>query len=479
MQRSILGLVVLCTLISVEAKATTGTATVVVVRGSAKTDHGKALAVKDSVPPGTTVVTGPRSFVRLLFADNTQMNLGPDTTMKLEPTKPGEASLVDLVGGQLRAKVAKDPLKKDNGDTKEKMVVKTRTAAMGIRGTDFNVSFNKKNNVTALVTFEGNVALAKLEGGGSRNPMAAMNALQNSSGVQSVGAGQFSGVQPDQQKASIPVKISPAQLETLKGNDTFQGVGLKSAQKSESLASPMPPGVDPKAFASGAEKHVKASVVQTSGSEAVQTALTENRRTSQAPAANQAPPEGVADKGSGDYAPRAGGFIDLNSGLYVPPPPGSSFDPNTGVFVPPSAMGQFDPTTGLYVPPKGIELDPVKGFVAAAPTNPDGSTMKPASAAGLPPPPAETLALVTALNTAVDPANAGINVTFDATFVPTGNSGAFVPPPPPPPPPPINEGLPPPPPEPVNNTYCPTCQQDNVAPPPPTNTNVNLHFSVQ
>jgi hypothetical protein len=93
----------------VECRASIGSATVVVIRGNAKTDAGAALKMQDKVAPGTTVITGPRSFVRLLFPDQTQLNVGPDSTMKIEPTKPGEASIVDLVGGQLRAKVTKIP----------------------------------------------------------------------------------------------------------------------------------------------------------------------------------------------------------------------------------------------------------------------------------------------------------------------------------------------------------------------------------
>jgi len=85
--------------------------TVILVRGSAKTDAGKTLALKDVVTPGTTVKTESKSFVKLLFADQTQMNIGPDTTLKLEQTRAGDPGLVNLVGGQIRAKVTKDLLK--------------------------------------------------------------------------------------------------------------------------------------------------------------------------------------------------------------------------------------------------------------------------------------------------------------------------------------------------------------------------------
>lgn len=422
--------------------AAPGDATVVLMRGSAKTDTGKSLNLKDVIRPGTTVVTSAKSFVKLLFSDQTQMSIGPDTTLKLEPTKAGEPSLVNLVGGQIRAKVTKDLLNNPSGGSQDKMQVKTKSAAMGIRGTDFNVTFNTQNSVTALVTFEGQVAMVR-----SMSNLSPSDALSQRDQVQTVGAGQFSGANPDQPQASIPVKISPSQLETLKTNDTFQGLGESASSKGESLASPIPPGVDPKGFSS--DTTFGASEPSTSS-------------------AGGPPPEGFFDAQSGAYAPRAGGFIDLNSGLYVPPPPGSSFDPNTGVFVPPAAMGGVDPATGMYVPPKGVALDPVKGFVAQA-TSP-GTT--PAA------PPAALTATLAAMNYATNPAVAGSTVTTVALFGPQiGNA----PPPklPPPPgslPPPSN--LPPPPKEPISDPTCTFCQKDNVVA-PPTSTNVNFSIQVQ
>ena len=185
------------TFLSISAQAAvSGAATVVVLKGTAKNQAGKALKEKDSIDPGTTISTAPRSFVKLMFKDGSQMNVGPDTTMKIENTKPGEPGLVNLVGGQIRAKVTKDLLKGNEGDGKDKLVIKTKTAAMGIRGTDFNVSFNGKNNSTALVTFEGNVVMAKISG--NESPSSALN----SSEVKSVGAGQYSGANPEMAQAT-------------------------------------------------------------------------------------------------------------------------------------------------------------------------------------------------------------------------------------------------------------------------------------
>jgi hypothetical protein len=404
--------------------------TVILLRGTAKLDGGKTLALKDSVRPGSTVKTEARSFVKILFADQTTMNIGPDTTLKLEETKAGDPSLVNLVGGQIRAKVTKDLLQGKSGSP-EKLLIKTKTAAMGIRGTDFSVSFNPQNQITALITFEGNVAMARSEAG--EDPASALSSGE----VRSVGPGQFSGAQPDLAQASTPVKISPAQLESLKANESFQGLGEKAAQKADSLSSPIPPGVSAQNFSSAP---------------------------AQAATGNGPPPEGFFDPKSGAYAPRAGGFIDLNSGRYIPPPPGSSFDPNTGVYVPPKAAGRIDPVTGMYVPPKGVELDPVKGFVPEK------------GAAGQAP----AQALATALNFSSRPDNAGKQVSFDRLFTPNASGVPALPPPPPPPPGPreANNHLPPPIDEPVDDPTCPSCILDNIQQ-NPLNTNVQFHITVQ
>jgi hypothetical protein len=445
--------------IGISAHAAPEGATVILIRGTVKTSDGKVLALKDTVKPGTTVKTEAKSFVKLLFADQSSMNVGPDTTLKIESTKPGDPSLVNLVGGQIRAKVTKDLLK--GNEEKEKLLIKTKTAAMGIRGTDFTVSFNNRNQVTTLITFEGSVAMIKADP--TESPMAAL--ARAGDNVQMVGAGQFSGAQPDRDQASIPVKISPAQMESLKGNENFTGLGEKSNDKPASMASPIPPGVDPKNFSSGAEKSLQSSLGNLAGNAG-------DSRPTDSSAAGGPPPEGFYNAKTGEYAPRAGGFIDLATGLYLPPPPGSTFDANTGVFVPPKAAGEFNPATGMYVPPRGVELDPVKGFVAERTAGGFNDSSAPPPAA---------MALINALNFSTSPELAGQTATFTPLFSPTVD-GDMMPPPPPPlpgalPPPPPGGMLPPPPEEPIDDPTCTTCLLDNILQ-TPTNTNVQFNLTV-
>ena len=430
------------------ASAADFAATAVLVRGSAKLQIGdrvQELKLQDRIPEGTVISTEARSFVKILFKDNSQMNIGPESKMKIEAMHAGEAGVVSIISGQIRSKVTKDLLNQGSED-KSKLFIKTKTAAMGIRGTDFQVIYNTSNNVTSLVTFEGSVAMTKMEASNfnTRDTSRLENMLHSGETVM-VGAGQYSGSNPNMPKASLPVKISPAQLETMKGSDSLSSrTSSNSTQTGNSSASPIPPGVDPKAFSSS-DKNLENKSTNTRN-------------------ANSPPPEGMYDAKTGNYAPRAGGFIDTKTGIYVPPPPGSAFDANTGVFVPPKVMGGFDPNTGNYVPPKGLELDAQKGFIAAP-------TAAGTSAANTP-----ATALLNQMNTSMQASSAGTSVTFQAM----AQAGPTMAPPPPPPP----GAAPPPaamtqPKDPSVDPYCPTCHQDNInTTQPPQNSTVKFNINV-
>ena len=127
----------------------------------------------------------------------------------------------------------------------------------------------------------------------------------------------FSGVTPKLKKTSLPVKISPKQLTVLYKNDELkEAFELKETKTDELLAQ----------------------------------------------ADQNAPLEGVNNLKTGDYAPRSGGFLDLETGLYVAPGKKSQFNKNLGVYEDKN-IGNLSPKTGEYIPPKGLKLDAQKGFV--------------------------------------------------------------------------------------------------------------------
>ena len=105
---------------------------------------------------GEVVKTGKRSFVRLSFVDKSTMNVGPGSEMKIEKFSKKEAGIVNVISGKIRSKVTKDYLNMDKD--KSKLFVKSKSAVMGIRGTDFIFSAHKETGATTAVLFEGSSA---------------------------------------------------------------------------------------------------------------------------------------------------------------------------------------------------------------------------------------------------------------------------------------------------------------------------------
>lgn len=340
-----------------QAFSNDGVAKAIILRGTVKAKiDGKVVQLKKGawIKEGAMVATADKSFVKLLFIDKSSMNLGPNSQMQIKSFPKKDAGVISLMKGQLRSKVTKNYMDiKDKN--KSKLFIKTKTAAMGVRGTDFQVNYNPINQTTALVTFAGAVAMAQLSER-VRDNQRDLEKIVNSSNAVIVKKGQYSGASPKQSRVTIPVKISPAQLETMKSNDV-PGAPDKSEQASAKPAAPakqfrsvVPPGVDSKAVANEAKVDtVVAATVGTAVVKAVQVEIKqEEARDNYGPETEAPPPEGMYNAATGALAPKAGGYIDMTTALYVPPPQGSAFDAGHGVYVPPPEVGTIDPATGDY-----------------------------------------------------------------------------------------------------------------------------------
>ena len=75
--------------------------------------------------------------------------------------------MISLLKGKLRTKVIPNLL--DPKTRKSKLFIKTKTAAMGVRGTDFTSIYNPSLENTSVITFEGDVRLPKLTRPKSKN----------------------------------------------------------------------------------------------------------------------------------------------------------------------------------------------------------------------------------------------------------------------------------------------------------------------
>jgi hypothetical protein len=95
------------------------------------------LQANADVPEGATVKTGPTAVAKLLFTDDTIMDIGAESKFSVDEYSSGggeeRSGVFSLAYGTLRSLVSK-PVKKGN------YKVKTRDAIMGVRGTEFVVS---------------------------------------------------------------------------------------------------------------------------------------------------------------------------------------------------------------------------------------------------------------------------------------------------------------------------------------------------
>ncbi len=399
---------------------------VIILKGKAKIkkvgDQRQTLLKKgDRVTEGSKIFTGKKSFLKVILKDRTQLSLGPKSSMEIQQflNKGGRKNpgVISLLRGKLRAKIEKNYLDKTK-DATSKFFIKTRSAAMGVRGTDFVTTYNKSLGTTSVVTFEGKVSMAKIDDQYFKNIknddlINKLELMVRNEGAVHITEGRFSGVSPKTSRPNQPVKISPMQFNSMRENASFSTVSKRNkenTQNQKQFRSITLPGMDGRHIA-GDEKAMQKEMMAIIGKEVlIQTfkgAMAERFNNDPAGAhnaellnnegveagldqvfemakmasnaygpnseENSPPPEGMFNPETGEYAPRAGGFIDINSGVYVPPPANASFDPHTGTFIVPSQMGNVDFETGNYIPPKGLAIDTRTGrFVQDYDVLPEG-----------------------------------------------------------------------------------------------------------
>lgn len=183
------------------------------------------------VPEDTSILTRNRSFVKLSYPDGSSMFVGPKSKIVVSKIVTKKRSgVVNLLNGQLRAKIKKSERERNLNN---KLIIRTRTASMGVRGTDFLVVFNKDNKASSLVTFEGEVAIVKEIK--TKTDIEKVDKMLAAS-KKSVKQGQFAGTNENERKISGVVDVDEMQITSLDKATTNLPVldkkSLKSAKKS-------------------------------------------------------------------------------------------------------------------------------------------------------------------------------------------------------------------------------------------------------
>jgi FecR protein len=312
-------------------------AMVKLIRGDAEafqTGKSSKLKVDDWVSDGAVVKTAEKSFVKLVFIDKSQMNIGPSSEMKIEKFDDKDSGVIDLVKGKIRSQVTKDYLQIQDKD-KSKLFIKTKTAVLGVRGTDFMVSTNGQN--TATVLFEGEVVFNKLESDGGTLSSAKLEEIVDQ-GVR-IMPGEFSVVDPVRPEPSIPSVLNVQQRENLEKNVNFEAERAPSSVSPETKASIVPPGLD--------------GAVVSNTSLTIKTEIASVVNSPQAPVATEK--GSAAGFVNGDQMkPANGSFVHIDSGVIIPPDASSVLDKNTNTYI--STKNGTVGADGNYVPPKNVEI---------------------------------------------------------------------------------------------------------------------------
>lgn len=328
--------------------------TVLSLKGKAyfkKAGHKNVLLKKGSRIKGNGLIkTGKRSFVRIKFTDKTTLVLGPRGVMSVSHKDPRKPRIIELLRGKLRGSV--DPKAVAKYKHEHKLYIKTRSAALGVRGTEFVVIYNDKNHITSNITLKGEVDLYKKpdeeifesireefdEGGKRVSYSQEDRALRlrddlNHYKAKRIPEGRFAGAFPSYDRAINPVKVSKLQLNALRSNRN-----LKSGKRIS----------DRKALKNNYK---------------INSAVASNDNLVPQPLGKEKPSQSEYNQNKSESGTRHGGLVDLKTGIYIAPPEGSRYDKKSQSYLMPDNLGGVSPETGEYVPPDGIKLDSLNGFV--------------------------------------------------------------------------------------------------------------------
>lgn len=270
--------------------------------------EARPLKLGEMLLKDSSILSKKGSFAKVKFINKSTMIIGPNSKTIIEMDLEDRTSLINVISGKVRAKVEKEKESK-----KEKMLVKTRTAVMGIRGTEFQVSFESESQRTSLLTYDGIVDIAKPDNKNleTKNTKTKISEIKKSlkKNLKTVKKGDFTNITKDAKEPLKPVKISAVQYSLLKRDESL-GAVKKVLTKKEKI-----------------EVQKEVQVLKKEFGE-------------------------IAQKRKSEQEIRELGLMDPDTGLYVPPT-----DENMQ-----RLLGKVN-DNGAYIPPRGIKVDKKKGLV--------------------------------------------------------------------------------------------------------------------
>lgn len=142
--------------ISPLAFATTGK--IIFIKGEVKNLKNAPLKKNQTVKIGDIIITGKKSLAVVQLPQGNKVKVGESSKLKISKLPKNEktgSTTLSLFNGNAFIKVLKGKLRKGQ---KSKLTLRTRTTAMGVRGTEFFASYGSGNDVWMCVN-EGIVAV--------------------------------------------------------------------------------------------------------------------------------------------------------------------------------------------------------------------------------------------------------------------------------------------------------------------------------
>lgn len=253
----------------------------------------------------TSIVTRLRSFVKIeILEDGSYIVVGPNSKIELTKVEKKAGSIIQVLNGKMRSKIV--PAKKSKGHSAfNKVYVKTKTMALGVRGTEFVTVVSQENQATSVVTLEGEVAVKKINSE-SIDPEKTVKDNVDRDDVTIVKKGTASTTYAHLYDEIPPQKVNPSQLMALEKNENLESVKRSDIQVASN------------------EELSKKEIIKLYGNNV-----------------------------EADEVPKNGAIVDLDSAIFIPAIQDESLD-----------IGSVDKNTGQFVAANGIELDKKKGFVA-------------------------------------------------------------------------------------------------------------------
>jgi hypothetical protein len=268
----------------------------------------------------TSILSQDKSFVVLKYKNGSSLTLGPNSKIVIDQTPNKELQVYSLLMGKMKAVI-----RNQNQTQENKAIIRTKNSALGIRGTEFQVGYSPDSKITSLVTFHGAVAMVKLSAQEANE--VSLNDVEKKlkETTIEVKTGEYSGVSQNLKLATSPVKISPEQFTKLKLAETLGAVpeNISDATFKTELASTI-------------SEYQKTSTDDTKVNNDV-------------------------------FTPKAGGYVDIVTGIYLAPLANAELDKKMNIYIPTEKMGKIN-EDGNYIPPEGLAIDPKKGFVVVSKT---------------------------------------------------------------------------------------------------------------